>query len=131
MKRPQNKISTFLLGLALLAFVVRGMIPAGFMPGHNANKLFPIVICSGAGAVTINVTADKLPYDPHPQQPHGHDNNMSCSYAQSFAQGVLADQPELPVHVVSQPVLTHQEIALSLQTAVKNYFSHGPPSIPA
>jgi hypothetical protein len=126
MIRPKNKKSSLLLSLALLAFLVRSLIPIGFMPGHDPHNTYPLVICSGAGPVTINVPADKLPYNPHPQ--HDSHDNMPCTYAQAFAQGMLADFPALVVPVFSEPVLFQEETALSLNTTVKNYFSHGPPA---
>lgn len=130
MIRPRNKISPFLLNLALLAFLARSLIPVGFMPGQGqgqgAGKTYPLVICSGAGPVTIHVPADKLP-----QSPHSHDN-MPCPYAQAFAQGTLADHPELPQPLlVSEAVPAYPQASLALVTAAKNYFSHGPPAFPA
>ena len=129
MTRSNNKISAFLLNLALLAFLVRGVTPAGFMPGHSANNTYPMVICSASGPITINVPADKLPNSP--SQPSHHHDNMPCPYAQGFAQGTLADHSELPAPVAAEPVLTHIEISLALNAPAKNYFSHGPPALPA
>ena len=118
------------LKLALFAFVVRSLIPIGFMPGHSANHLYPLVICSGSGPVTINVPADKLPYTPQPAQQHGHD--MPCPYAQAFAQGTLVDHPALlPVVAVSESVVADPETPFSLKAVSKGYFSNGPPAFPA
>jgi len=123
MIRPKNKISSLLLNLALLAFLVRSIIPVGFMPERGAGNTYPLVICSGSGPVTIHVPADKLPHVPS----HSSDN-MPCSYAQAFAQGTLADHPELPQPLLaSASAPADTETALFLKIIVKNYFSHGPP----
>jgi hypothetical protein len=129
MIRSRNKKPSLLFSLALLAFLVRSLIPAGFMPVHGAGNTYPLVICSGYGPVTIHVTADKLPQAP-PQPAHGSDN-MSCPYAQVLAQGMLVDYPVLPLPPAAGPVLAYAEKPLLLNTAVKNYFSNGPPSFPA
>ncbi len=129
MTRPKNKISSLLLNLALLAFVVRSLVPVGFMPGHNAGSTYPMVICSGAGPVTINVPADKLPFNPHPHSSH---ETMPCTYAQGLAQGMLlADYPQPVMPIAAEPAPVRKEISLSLKAVAKNYFSHGPPAFPA
>jgi hypothetical protein len=130
-RRRHGVASSFLLNLALLAFLARSLIPVGFMPGqgHGAGNTYPLVICSGAGPVTIHVPADKLPQSP--QSPHSHDN-MPCPYAQAFSQGTTVDHPGLPQPLLaSESVPAYPEASLSLKTVVKNYFSHGPPAFPA
>ena len=128
MIRSKSRISSLLLNLALLAFLVRSFIPVGFMPGQGGAHDYPLVICSGHGPVTIQVPADKLPSAPV-QAPHSHD--MPCSYAQAFAQGTPADSPVLPAPPVAETILAVAETFLFPNIAVKNYFSRGPPAFPA
>lgn len=121
----KSRTSSLLLNLALLAFLVRSLVPVGFMPTQSAHATYPLVICSGYGPVTIHVTADKLPDAPaHPAQAHDH---MPCSYAQSLAHGLPLDIAALPItqFMPEQPsVWVHN---LSSYFIFKSYLSQGPP----
>jgi hypothetical protein len=117
-----KSIRSLLFSLALLAFLVRSLVPVGFMPERSANNTYPLVICSGYGPVTIHVTADKIPNAPA----HGHES-VPCPYALAFSLGTLVDHPELPLPPATEPVLADAETPLLLSTSAKSYFSHGPP----
>lgn len=64
-----------LVQLALLAMVLRALIPAGWMPAQ-AGQGTGLVICTGQGLVTIQVGPDGKPLPAHPgdqDQTHHHD----------------------------------------------------------
>ncbi len=69
--------------LALLAVLVQGLIPAGYMPDFGAahGGLMPLRICTGDGFATIQVSVDK--YGLHKKLvPAGpHQNHAPCDYA--------------------------------------------------
>ena len=60
-------------GLLLLAVVLRGVVPPGFMPKHasdaSGHGLYAMVICTSMGTKTVYVPADKAPQMPAPA-PH-------------------------------------------------------------
>lgn len=61
--RPVRSASAFIMMLMLLAFAVKALIPAGFMPDYG-NGFMKLVICSGMGEKTILVPAsDNSPHD--------------------------------------------------------------------
>jgi hypothetical protein len=50
--------------LALAALVLRCLVPPGFMPeAHPDQRGFRMVLCSGAGTVTLTVDADGVPIE--------------------------------------------------------------------
>ena len=129
MIRSRGKISSLLLNLALLAFLVRSLVPVGFMPAQNAHATYPLVICSGYGPVTIHVTTDKFPSAPA-QPARGHDN-MPCSYAQAFAQGIAVDIAALPFFQFVTEQSESWNDTFVAHFTFKSYLSQGPPFFPA
>lgn len=108
----------FLQYLVLFAFLARGIIPAGFMPGQGSGE-HSLVICSASGLTTIHVPADKLP----PSQGHEH----QCPYAAGLAQVTPPVMPVLPfIQVISEQRVALAEIFTPL-FKTKSYLSQGPP----
>jgi len=108
--------------------MARSIIPIGFMPEHDGNRLYPLVICSSMGTSTVYVPADKI---PAPAQKNHSSNNAytPCSFSAAFAYGAL---PQIAVFI---PALQNAEYASSfkeaayINAAAKAYFSQGPPQI--
>jgi hypothetical protein len=71
--------TTGLAMLALLAFFCQGLIPAGLMPDAARHSVFALTICSGAGARTISVPADK--YGPAVDHAPVHGKIPPCPFA--------------------------------------------------
>jgi hypothetical protein len=73
-------------GLLLLAVLLRGMVPAGFMPDLDALKrgVFAISVCSGGAYKDILVDAEGVPVEA-PASPGGdhHGDEAPCWYAAS------------------------------------------------
>jgi len=124
MIRFKNRFSSVLMTLALLALLVRSLVPLGFMPGQSAHGTYPLVICSGYGPVTIHVPADKIPQQPG----HESHDNMPCSFAQAFAHGVTPDLAMLPIiaFIADKPESWSDNFNSSFIS--KGYYSQGPPS---
>jgi hypothetical protein len=127
MIRFTNRFSSLLMNLALLALVVRSLVPAGFMPGQGAHNTYPLVICSGYGPVTIHVPGGKIPQSPG----HESHDNMPCSFAQALAQGVAMDVAVPPVigFITDKP--EQWADTFNSYFTSKGYLSQGPPSFPA
>lgn len=78
--------------LVLAAILLRGLIPAGMMPGAAKadNRLFPLVICTSYGTSTVMVGADKIPDAPPlpDHSTHEEAGQMApCAFAASFGLG--------------------------------------------
>ncbi len=115
-------------GLLLLAVLVRGLIPAGFMPGMMADETgvqkHVIVICTSTGMQTVEIDGDA---------PDGHDGNhkgdMTCPYAPVLAQNI-----PLPSPVVLPPDFSARSIAFTpghlaaLQSYRHSYTAQAPPA---
>lgn len=116
--------------LLLLAFLARGVIPAGFMPDVKTSGLFPLVVCSSIGSTTVYVTADKIPDlpDDDPQRDDDAPRHAPCVFASGFAEGV---PPLAPVLVLVVPTASRE---LPKQGVIvgginsKPYLSQGPPA---
>jgi len=81
---PQRSGSRLLLALALCALLLRGLIPAGYMPASGPDY---------AGALTFCVQAEPglaswSGQTPQPVQ-DGHAAHPACLFGQAQAQGVL------------------------------------------
>jgi hypothetical protein len=80
----QRLYSLALHSLILLVFVIKSLIPQGFMPVIDANtagKLFPLTICTSYGTDIVYVTADKLHEDLSTEQPTPHAASKPCDFA--------------------------------------------------
>ena len=81
--------------LALIAFSVRAVVPAGFMPAALADG-GPFVLCRDASAATLSLIASPMAVQPHDQAPtaasaHAHDSvHLHDSMPTSMAPGSSA-----------------------------------------
>lgn len=103
----QRLYSLALHSLILLVFVIKSLIPQGFMPVINADvagKLFPLTICTSYGTDTVYVTADKLHEEPSTEQQAPHAASKPCDFTLLSAAITLPPIADiiLPIwHVVS------------------------------
>lgn len=72
-----------LIRLFLMAFVLRALIPAGFMPDFsNASAgIFKVVVCTGYGSKTVTIDAAGKTM-PGEQAPH---DDLPCAFTGIFA----------------------------------------------
>ncbi len=111
--------------ILLLAFAVRCLIPAGFMPGQGQDGVFSIVICTAMGTETILVDTDNNPVSDHDDTA----NPLDCPFAPVLAQGLLNDAPPVPASaLVYQPVVYASVPALRLAALPAFYAAQGPPA---
>lgn len=91
--RPTRAARQVLLGLAMLAFVLRALVPAGFMPGMDAGHGGPLVLmlCNAAGEET-SLALDFS--DLVAEKDHGADSERMSSQDCPF--GMVAAQAMLP-----------------------------------
>ena len=76
------------LALALLAILVRGLVPIGYMPdfGTHRGGMMPLRICTGDGFAAIDVPTDKYGM-PGKSAPGGHSNSHHTTAPCDFAIG--------------------------------------------
>ncbi len=121
----RNKVMTSgLLLLMLLAYAVKAFIPAGFMPGTDANGFTKMVICSGMGEKTVFVPNEE------PSGQHDRHSDKICDYQVLTGQKILTGHA--PV-LTPPPVVFVQARADAGQHAFSAVFSsivfaRGPPS---
>lgn len=87
MKAAGENRRVFLYALIFLALIVRGLVPAGFMPAQEGGKA-RIVICTASGPAAVMVDAGKVPSKDSGKK--GHPGNLSCPYAPVLAQNAPA-----------------------------------------
>ncbi len=119
-----TRLRASLLLLALIAVVLRGLVPMGFMPGLHQEAGTTLVICSGVDTQTIYLDENGNPAKPG----DAHDKSNPCEF--SFAP--LAFKPFLPeiVQVAFDPA--PPAVSLILATAygeisLSPYSSRAPP----
>ena len=123
----QQRFSSLLSGLAVLAFLVKSLIPLGFMPALSGadGKVFPLVICTSAGPSTVYLPADKLPGDVQ----HKADKAGPCPFA-SLTKGV-AVPPVFALACIFSCAFSpafHVSSAVPASAVFKNYVSQAPPA---
>ena len=75
--------------LALLALVLRAVLPAGWMP-VQADGSVSLVLCSGSGTQAVEVDLGKAPVD------HSPDGAQPCGFAATGSPLLNADPGPLP-----------------------------------
>ncbi len=120
-----TRLRSSLLMLALLAVVLRGLVPLGFMPDLQREAGTPFVICSGTDIQTIYLDQDG---NPAPQNSQ-HENSTPCVFA--FAP--LAFKPFLPqiTQVGFEPISLPAALILVTEIQAPElspYSSRAPPS---
>jgi hypothetical protein len=78
------------LGLALLALALNILVPAGFMPGRagpGPAASFPLVLCTGHGAVTVDGAAAPAQGPQSKKAPRQAPSDSPCAFAGHGAGG--------------------------------------------
>lgn len=104
-------------GVFLLALLIQGFIPAGFMPDAKDT----LVICTASGLKTIDLDSNG---DPHKAVPDNH-----CPFAPVLTHG-LAPAPALPAENAFKPFFAtstgNDQLLFSFSAQL--YDSQGPPA---
>ncbi|MGG4603678.1 DUF2946 family protein [Paenalcaligenes sp. Me131] len=116
-------IQRSLLWLLLLAIVIRGLVPAGYMPDAAAaqNGQLALTFCTADGAVST------LRFAPE----SGHDDSSSASGDMDCVFGVLSLQATMtPPEGIEQPRPVLRQSPLLIRTDqvhVPSFVTQGPP----
>lgn len=124
-KRPRAIASSGIFMLVLLALVLKGLLPAGFMPAPSKDGMMEMVICSGMGEKTILVPAGDAPASGHAEN-----TDKVCAYQTVTGQKIILAPPSLlvpPPVLITAPDITGGETRLS-QNAPSSFAARGPPS---
>jgi len=131
--------------IAALGFVLRALVPAGFMPDASALQAghIELTLCSPGGASARAVTVDWSPpsrmtpsadapasaASDHPNDPLA--DGTECPFSLIAAQGIIAP-PELAVAMVAAPFAPvaehHAPLALALPAQGPPLGSRAPPT---
>lgn len=125
MSYQQRTTRGLFLAFALWAFLLRSLIPAGFMPQQEGSGWRAMVICTGAGSSSIYVPANKIPAPAH--KPAAEHKAEGCAFSASF---LWSDVPSLefsPAQALAQSALWPATADVLAGHAVKSYLSQGPP----
>lgn len=120
-------VKQWLMRLLLLSFVVRALIPLGYMPDASAaaKGVFKVVICSALGAKMVTLDEDGRPVPSHDDQQH----ESPCAFAGIAA--VALPMPEsfaliVPTLAIAEP-LASMAVQLPPARAGPVLGSRGPP----
>jgi hypothetical protein len=93
------------------------------MPTFNADGKVQIVICTGHGAATISVDANKTPLGT----PHNGSHDV-CPFAPVLSHALAhMDMPVLPVFTYGEDKPVLQTASMLSAAIVKPWLSQGPP----
>ncbi len=125
LRKTRAATAMILLMLLALSFVVRAVVPAGFMPAQNGT--YELVVCSGMGVKTVLMNADGTPAENS-----GHKEKQSdiCAYQ------ILASQQNVPTPVLNIVPADTAVLKISFtapKTNISSYITssqpaRGPPS---
>jgi hypothetical protein len=116
-----------LAAVLLIAAMLRGLMPTGFMPAIAADGSFEIVICSSSGLKTISVTPGGEPV-PSAAQQSDRQNSDGSSVQQPCVFGGLADAVSLGLPLIP---IRHASLGTDVGSADIAFllppYSGGPP----
>lgn len=124
--RPKAIASSGILVLVLLAFALKGLLPAGFMPSVSQDGFMEMVICSGMGEKTVLVPANGGPDAPD----HKESTDTVCAYQMVSAQKLISAPPAflLPLPVFAPAPNTARAETGILSSIRISFAARGPPS---
>lgn len=123
--RQKTHATSCILVMMTFVFVIKSILPVGFMPVINKDGFTQIVICSGIGQKTITVPSDDAPAKEHQDTP----SDKVCAYQ------ILASAKPLlspPAVIVPAPAILRVDFkAHNDQTpvaiSVVSFDARGPP----
>lgn len=113
------------LALAVLAVLVRGMLPAGFMPSFDDGGKVDIVICTSYGPSTVSVDAGDG------SVPAGHDKDESavCIFVPLIPEQIqYQDDVSAPARYFSAGQYDDVHSLLFAHYLIKPWMAQGPPA---
>lgn len=113
--------------LLLLGIVVRGLIPAGFMPDITQQAATPMVICSGAEHKIIYVDDAGQPVPD--QKQNGFDGDAGCAFSLAglTMPGVSVPSANLAPVAFEKLIYSHDGTELHRHVLALSYSPTGPP----
>ncbi|MGE4312919.1 MAG: DUF2946 family protein [Pseudobdellovibrionaceae bacterium] len=119
----KNRTNQFLLSfLIALAFLVKAMLPAGFMPEVKADGFMTVEICTTDGIVK------KLAGGDVPATPSHDEKTAKCPYAPVLSYGDMSHTPDFAaLDIFALPPLYEASHALVTHAIPKDWFSTAPP----
>ena len=126
--RPARAVRQYLLGLALLAFVLRALVPMGFMPGmdaHHGNQ-FVLMLCNPAGvesAYTLDLGHEFAQADKDQTQGDGGMSAQNCPFCLATAQAMLPTT-DIVLHVAA---LVASDVPVAVYAGPSPITAQGPP----
>ncbi len=122
-RRQNTRPSSVLMMVLILAFALKALIPAGFMPGAQGG-FTKMVICSGTGERTVMVPNGDAPAPSHDQK------DQSCAYHLAASQKFLtALPPSLPsIDIQPDEVFAFENESVVTLTPLHSLGARGPPA---
>ncbi len=124
-----------LCGLLLLALILKGIIPVGYMPNFSERQEkagFTLVLCTGQGAKTVHLSSDpfaKYSDSREHDQKDAQDHN-SCPYAPGLATALIPVLTVVAAILALMMSLLIIPSVISLQYRInRSAFPTGPPSL--
>jgi len=127
MTQTYNQCRALFCALLLIAFVVQGLIPAGFMPGQAANGQMSLEICSGIDMKTVYVGLDQVPSSSD-HMPTDQENHQSlCAFAPVLSASLPGSAVLVPLVDFGRVFLASVVPLFSNTFLTKTWLSRGPP----
>lgn len=124
---PPKRPSPLVYAVLLLALLAQAVIPAGFMPGKNAQAHMTMVICTGDGAKTVPMPAAFDPTGSSHEKQSKRDH--SCPYAPVVTPYDLAAPALLPdAPAVTKTARAWAEPAIVGRSDTKSWRAQAPPA---
>ncbi|QEI07686.1 DUF2946 domain-containing protein [Pigmentiphaga aceris] len=126
--RPAYAVRQYLLGLALLAFVLRALMPMGFMPGmdaHHGNQVV-LMLCNPAGVETafvLDIGDSHAQADAASTQDDQGMSMQNCPFCMATSQAMLPTA-DIVLHVAS---LATSDVPVAVYVGPSPITAQGPP----
>jgi len=117
-------------GIAMLAMLLRILVPTGFMPGSLASGWYIVLCPDGIPSSTMMVLMDE--HSHHHMQPKGtntlaDDEYKQCDLGSGFISAALFQPAELALGVFLLLLAIWQVTSFTLQKRARQYLARAPP----
>ncbi|MEQ9022679.1 MAG: hypothetical protein RLN82_07960 [Pseudomonadales bacterium] len=119
--------------IALLAMLLRILVPTGYMPGSLASGWFLVLCPDGISSSTMAVLMGESGHHHH-HMSHGDvdssadDEYEQCDLGSGFASATIYQSDELALGLFLVLLAIWQATAINLQRLFSQYLARGPPN---
>jgi hypothetical protein len=132
----RNNYHRLVISIALLAMLLRILVPTGYMPGSLASGWYLVLCPDGISSSTMAVLMGESGHHHHHASHGSHgkatptlnDEYKQCDLGSGFASATIDQSAELALGLFLVLLAVWQVSSLNLQRLISQYLARGPPN---